>query len=269
MIHPLVLSAALLAASAPPTAIDSRLVTHRYNPDEVVRIEGRSGVQATITFADDEHIENVAIGDSNSWQVTPNKRANLLFVKPLAARARTNMTVVTDRNRYFFDLVAVPGGNALYVLRFTYPEAPKARVQSVSGAAMTEEEAQAIQGKPLPVTARADPAALNFAWQVKGDRRLIPARIYDDGMFTYLAWATGTPIPAFLERNAKGEEGPVNFAVRGDVIVVDGVPNLIVLRAGKDSAILANKGPARAARPIPEPESLASAQPTLAQTKGE
>ena len=91
----------------------------------MVRIDGRAGVQATIVFAEDEHIENVAIGDSNSWQVTPNKRANLLFVKPLAARARTNMTVVTDRHRYFFDLVAAPAGNALYVLRFTYPDEPK------------------------------------------------------------------------------------------------------------------------------------------------
>ena len=119
-----VLAAAVLATS-PAAARDARLVTHRYNADEVVRIDGRAGVQATIAFADDEHIENVAIGDSNSWQVTPNKRANLLFVKPLAGRARTNITVVTDRNRYFFDLVAAPGGNALYVLRFTYPDAPK------------------------------------------------------------------------------------------------------------------------------------------------
>src|SRR5690606_3628489 len=84
---------------------DARLVDRLYNPDEVVRIESKVNVQVTIEFDPDEHIENVAIGDSNAWQVTPNKRANLLFVKPLAPTATTNMTVITDRRSYFFDLI--------------------------------------------------------------------------------------------------------------------------------------------------------------------
>lgn len=115
--------AVLLAA--PLFADDARLVTRLYDPDEVVRIEGRTGVQASIAFADNEQIENVAVGDSASWQITPNKRANLLFVKPMAAAARTNMTVVTDKRTYFFDLVASAKSDPLYVLRFTYPDEPK------------------------------------------------------------------------------------------------------------------------------------------------
>ena len=104
----------------PARAEDRRVIEHSYSPDEVVRIEGKPNVQATIRFAEDEHIENVAIGDSQAWQVTPNKRANLLFVKPMAERAATNMTVVTDRHTYLFDLVASPAAkNPLYVLSFT------------------------------------------------------------------------------------------------------------------------------------------------------
>ncbi len=72
----------LLAASCPTLAEDARIVETFYDAGKVVRIEGRTKVQATIQFAEDEHIENVAIGDSAAWQVTPNKRANLLFVKP-------------------------------------------------------------------------------------------------------------------------------------------------------------------------------------------
>ena len=266
MIRPLILAALLLAA-APAQARDTRLAARLYNAEEVVRIDGRAGVQATVVFAEDEHIENVAIGDSNSWQVTPNKRANLLFVKPLAARARTNMTVVTDRRRYVFDLVAAPAAPALYVLRFTYPGEPKgeARQQAATGA-ITEEEAQALAARPVP--APADPATLNFAWTAKGERGLIPARVYDDGASTFLAWTPGTPVPAFLVRNEKGDEGPVNFAVRGDVIVIDGVPGLIVLRSGKNAATLENKGPARSPQPLaapepaaPEPLALAAGSP--------
>ena len=114
---------ALLALAAPLHAQDPRLVERFYDPGEVVRIEGKASVQTTIRFGEDELIENVAIGDSESWQVTPNKRANLLFVKPLAERAATNMTVVTNNHTYYFDLVASPKvENPLYVLSFSYPE---------------------------------------------------------------------------------------------------------------------------------------------------
>ena len=90
------------AASGVPVGVVS---CHASPDDNPLSQLTRAGLQATVAFADNERIENVAIGDSNSWQVTPNKRANLLFVKPLAARARTNMTVVTDRHTYVFDLV--------------------------------------------------------------------------------------------------------------------------------------------------------------------
>ena len=91
-----------------------------------------------------------------------------------------------------------------------------------------------------PVAAPADAAVLNFAWERRGDTALMPARIYDDGEATYLTWSAQKSVPAILIRNDAGEEGPVNYAVRGDTIVIDAVPGLIILRAGKDSATLKN-----------------------------
>ena len=44
------LSAALLAFTSPVWAEDARLVTHMYDSDEVVHIDGKLGVQATIGF---------------------------------------------------------------------------------------------------------------------------------------------------------------------------------------------------------------------------
>jgi type IV secretion system protein VirB9 len=259
------MAALLLAASSAAQAGDPRLASRLFNPDEVVRIDGQVGVQASIVFAPDEHIENVAIGDSNSWQVTPNKRANLLFVKPLAARARTNMTVVTDQRTYFFELVAGTVSRPLYVLRFTYPKPEKEAEPKPLQAAMTAEEAAAVSGDA--VAKPVDPAQLNFAWRSKGKASLVPARIFDDGQFTYLGWAAGTPLPAILIRNEKGVEGPVNFAVRDDVIVIDGVPPLILLRLGKELASLENQGVARrpAAPSNPPQAALAAATPVPEQ----
>jgi type IV secretion system protein VirB9 len=250
MIRTLPLTAAILAlaVAAPAAAGDARIVQRLYNPDQVVRVDGRLGVQASIAFQDDEHIENVAIGDSASWQVTPNKRANLLFVKPLNPRARTNMTVVTDKRTYFFDLVASATANPLYVLRFTYPAEPKTTVpQQASAPGMNPDEAAALTSeKPV------DPANLNFAWKTSGKPNLLPSRIYDDGSATYVSWTAGRPVPAILVKNEKGDEGPVNYAVRGDVIVIDGVPGLILLRSGKDAATLEYQGgPRQPAAPAP------------------
>jgi len=240
------LPAALLLASAPTRAADERLITRLYNDNEIVRINGRLGVQATIGFGENESIENVAVGDAESWQITPNKRADLLFVKPLTANGRTNMTVVTDKHTYFFDLVASPKSQPLYMLRFTYKTEPKPAQQP--GMALNEAERQLIEGDLA--TAPADPALLNFSWKREGDASLMPARIYDDGEATYLLWGVKQHVPAVLVTNEKGDEGPVNYAVRGATMVIDSVPGQIVLRLGKKTATLENQRPP-SARPVP------------------
>lgn len=237
------LAMALVTVGSPASANDPRLVERLYNPDEVVRVNGKTKVQATIAFDPEERIENIAIGDSEAWQVTPNKRANLLFVKPLQPAARTNMTVITDRHTYLFDLVASPSTNPLYVLRFTYPEKPEPEPDA-------EEPQMAARPNALELAAATDPyavidpAALNFAWTRAGDPALLPEQTYDDGNATFLTWPAGKPVPAILIKDANETEGPVNFSVRGDTIVVDGVPAEIILRSGKDSASLMYTGPA-------------------------
>lgn len=252
------LPALALALVAAPATADSRLVEVMYDEARIVRIEGKVTVQASIMFADDELIENVAIGDSAAWQVTPNKRANILFVKPLEPRASTNMTVVTNKRTYLFDLVASPSAKPLYVLRFDYPPEP---VKTAPDMQLAQGPNAIEQAALAEAQAVVDPADLNFAWKGEGDRDLLPQRTYDDGTATYLSWPGGQAVPAILVTNSEGTEGPVNFTVRGDVIVVDGVPAKIVLRRGEDHAELVNNGPERA--PItPRTSALASAQET-------
>ncbi|WP_239806499.1 TrbG/VirB9 family P-type conjugative transfer protein [Croceicoccus hydrothermalis] len=262
MIRPLCTLALVAATMAVPAhAGDPRLVTRMYDEDAVVRIEGRTNVQATVAFADDERIENVAIGDSASWQVTPNKRANLLFVKPLEPTAATNMTVVTDRRTYYFDLVASPRAKPLYQLRFAYPEEPVEDAPARMAAAPGSIEMQAATD-PLAVT---DPASLNFAWGRSGDAALLPERAYDDGEVTYLAWPQGRDVPAILVTNADGREGPVNFTVRGENIIIEGVPGRIILRSGDNDAFLVNNGPPRPPRKLNDAALARAADRTLVE----
>ena len=80
-----------------------------YDPDAVVRLDGYVGYQMMIRFGADERIENVAIGDGAGWQVTPNKAASLLFIKPLDRR-RPDQHDRGHRSRrsYLFELDGHP-----------------------------------------------------------------------------------------------------------------------------------------------------------------
>lgn len=238
---------AFFIAASPVLADDPRLVDLAYKPGQVVRIEGRANVQAAIRFGEEELIENVAIGDSSTWQVTPNKRATMLFLKPLADRTATNMTVITDKHVYLFDLIASPANrNPTYMLSFNHPDDETPTGPSQTPAVKAAETPNAIElaasSDPYAVV---DPSQLNFAWSGSGDKKLLPARIYDDGDATFLTWANRSSIPAILVKDRSGTEGPVNFAVRGNVIVIDGVPRKIVLRSGSQMATIDNNGPER------------------------
>lgn len=228
------LAGPVLAADAPrPGAVDPRIRTVAYDPDQVVRLTGYFGIQTMLEFAADERIENVSIGDALGWQVTPNKKANLLFLKPLDRTAATNMTVVSDRRRYVFELV-VAGPKATtkdlaYVVRFLVP-------------------APAVVMVAPPPPPPAAPTARNASYSVKGDAAIQPTKVFDDGAATYFAWPAQADLPAVFVVGADGVEGLANAVVRDGYLVVDQLAPRFVLRSGKSSLIVTNAAFLGAAR---------------------
>lgn len=218
-----VAGSALATETPRPGVVDPRIRTVAYDADQVVRLTGYFGIQTMLEFAPDERIENVSIGDAMGWQVTPNKKANLLFLKPLDRTAATNMTVVTDRRRYVFELVvAAPKASTkdlAYVVRFLVP-APVA-----------------VAAPPPPL---ATPVARNSAYSVKGDAAIQPAKVFDDGAATYFAWSEQSDLPAVFVVGADGVEGLANAVVRDGYLVVDQLAPRFVLRSGKSSLTVTN-----------------------------
>jgi type IV secretion system protein VirB9 len=250
----LLLLGALAATASAASAEDNRIATRYYNPSDIVTISARSGTQSTIQFEEGERIENIALGNSATWQVTPNKRASLLFVKPMTGAERTNMTVVTDRRTYLFDLSAHAGNAPLYLLKFSYPKpiVPITVAAKPDPALLAKAKAEAEAERPSP-------DQLNFAWATRGSKTLLPERLFDDGRSTWLAWPAEVAMPAILQRDPSGKEGPVNYVVQGAYVVVEGVPPLLVLREGKQVATLMPTG--RSTRPVAGPPPLPGAQP--------
>lgn len=221
--------------SGTPCLADNRILWRPYDEAAVVTVPGRAGIQTTIQFEPGERIENVAIGDSAGWQVTPNRRADLLFLKPILPDSRTNMTVVTDRRTYLFDLTTGGKGGPLYVMRFSYPKPftpPAPVVADVPPPEIMSAPAEAAQA-PAPL-----PADLDFAWEKEGPEKMLPAQVFDDGHSTYLRWEPGAEVPAILVPGPDGMEGPANYAMRNDLVVLEGVPHRIILRNGKRTASL-------------------------------
>lgn len=232
-----------LVIGATPGAADAdpRFTDRAYSANHIVTLHGRPGIESAIAFAADEKIENIAVGNSAAWAVSPNKRANVIFVKPATARARTNMTVITDQRTYLFDLVASSAGSPVYMLRFSYPDSPRRPPVATPAVATAVAEAA-----PTPPP-RPAPAELNFAWRGAGESRLLPSSYFDDGSSTFLRWTKDITLPAILVRGPDGAEGPVNYTVQGDYVVVEGIPPQLVLRSGKQVATLtplAHKPPA-------------------------
>lgn len=224
------LAAPAAAAVKPvPGISDPRISSVFYDPDEVVQLQGFFGYQLMIEFEADERIENVSIGDAVAWQVTPNRKANLLFLKPIEPDAATNMTVVTDRRRYAFELTArrATGGpdtrGIAYVVRFVYPAPPP------------------LPPAPPPPP-KPEPERRNVDYTYTGSRASLPSLVFDDGRFTYFQWAEGVATPALFQLGTDGSESIVNYGVRDGFVVVEQLAPRYVLRNGTDVTVVINNG---------------------------
>lgn len=205
---------------------DARIRIIPYSDDLIVPLRGHLGYQMLIEFDPNERIENVAIGDSLAWQVTPNRAATMLFVKPVVADAATNMVVVTSLRRYSFELRAREASGPsdptiIYSVRFTYPET---------------QVAEAPPPPPPP------PQAINLNYTTRGADRFRNVRIFDDGDMTYFQFPEGAGVPAIFVVGENGEEELVNTQARPPYVVVDHIAREFVLRSGRHRARIRNDG---------------------------
>jgi type IV secretion system protein VirB9 len=239
------LAPALTAIAFPLSALadDPRMREIAYAPQSVTTLNGCFGFQSTVVFAPGERIENIALGDAGLWQAVPNKQGNLLFLKPAVHSGRTNMMVVTDRRRYPFDLiarddVACRTGRGTYELRFAYPAEPSPPPAPVETTTPAPALPQPLDLEPAPPP----PAARNTLYTFTGNPANVPMRAFDDGHSTWLQWAEGVASPAIYALGPGKTETLLNYAIRGDYLVVDGVGPAFVLRRGAMVAVLYNDG---------------------------
>ncbi|NYT40679.1 TrbG/VirB9 family P-type conjugative transfer protein [Sphingomonas sp. R-74633] len=194
-----------------PDAGDAHIQLVDYRPEQVIRVEVAPGYQATIELAADEHIENVALGDSGAWQVSANRRGDRLFIKPTVAGITTNMAVVTDTRLYNFELVPGIGVASAWSVRFRYPGA---------GAQSPGAAGDKVVGR----------------YKVRGEETLRPSGIHDDGVHTYIEWPEDKALPAIYALNGQGKETLINGMMRDGRMVIDSVQDALIFRIDKQKA---------------------------------
>ncbi len=225
----------LFCALSTAAQADSRIKTRTFAENTVYALTGHLGFQTVIEFNDDEIIENVAIGDSVAWQVTPNRRGDVMILKPIAEAPPTNMTVVTSLRHYIFELrvkkasEAKPG-DIVFVLRFSYPGEKKAQEA-------LQAEAASFVAPPSP-----EERAVNRNYTYDGDREILPAQVFDDGRSTYFRWAEGMPAPAIFLVDEDDKESVINHGFEDGFVVVDRIAPVFSLKHGGFETLIFNDG---------------------------
>ena len=262
----LVFFSPLMAQSGAPIITDSRVKTFVYNENDVFTVMTHYGYQSNIEFAKTETVKTVSVGDRVAWQVIPAGRR--LFIKAMEENAHTNMTVVTNKRAYQFDLRASgrqplhPNEELVYVVRFYYPESgvvsPSPAIYSdqivapapmmpapvmaapVAPVAMAPQMAPVLTpavAAPAPMTPAAAPApmaaAMNYNYTYTGPSEAAPVKIFDDGRFTYFSFTPdGKAPPEFYVITPDGRQNPIqpNYSPAGEAMLPIVAPKIAIRR---------------------------------------
>lgn len=211
--------------------VDNRVRVIAYQSDQVFRFDGHYRYQSAIEFEKDEEIKTISMGDSTAWMINPS--GNRLFLKPVEQDATTNMTLITNKRLYLFELRAreaddINDPNMVFIMRFTYND-----VNTGMGSHSY------LDAVPDP---EGDPGKYNTNYTISGSDDVAPIRIFDDGEFTYFQFADkNAEVPAFYWVDDENSEAMINYRTRGDYIVVERVSARFTLRHGKDIVCVFNE----------------------------
>jgi type IV secretion system protein VirB9 len=230
-----VCSLLLMVASGASMAEDNRLRSQPFDPGRVYRLRGFVGYQIDLEFETGERFVGIGAGDIDG--IGYAAEGNHLFIKPRAARVRTNLTVLTTRRTYHFDyrVVSASGpeedsAELIYTLRFSYPEEPAARQPM---------DAQANASRSLDQPADSPP---NRDYWYCGSPSLRPISAYDDGVATHLRFNPRAELPALFVRNEDGSESLLNFSVHEGEVLVHRIAHRLIVRRGLLEGCILNRG---------------------------
>lgn len=231
-----------------PVAIDSRIKTFIYSPNEIFRLKFVMGYQSIIELEKDESIDVIMIADPLPWKISILN--NRIIVKPLDAGMKTNMTIVTNKRTYLMDIASMENSDdefddqVTYLVRFFYPEidvdAPivnKIKKPDISNKLPQPEK------KFTETEIKTKLSSINFQYTFAGSgTKILPIKVFDDGNATYLQFPNNNAIiPSIYGVNSDGTESLLTYRLENEYIAIDTIERRINLRYKDELICLFNE----------------------------
>ncbi len=208
---------------------DGRIRFASYSADEVYRLTGVVGYAIELVFEEGERFAGQGGGDLEG--VSIDAHDHYVLLKPRAAVVATNLVIYTDRRAYRFDYSVAEQASRdemIYALKFQY-------------AAMAGGPTPAQQvDQRLAVTGGVRPQNTDY-WYC-GHPALRPVATADDGVHTRISFGDRAELPALFVLNEDGSESLLNFSMDGGDVVIHRVAPRLVLRRGRLTGCIVNKG---------------------------
>ena len=233
---------------------DTRIKMLTYDESDIYTITAKYGYQTNIVFGKGEEIQTLSLGDRSLWQLIPS--GNRLFIRPMEYGMQTNMTLLTNKHSYQFDIKSVAdeksGGN-IYVARFVYPDDEAKRPGRTSPmqqqfvlappassrpAMPAQQQFAAPQpaishytapAQPQPVFAPSEPrepgtslaASPNYNYTYAGPDAAAPVQAYDNGKSTFIQYRENQLLPSVYVIDANGSAKAVSYNVENNLMVIN------------------------------------------------
>ena len=234
-----------------PVSVDSRIKTLVYNQNEIYTLNLKLGFQSIIEFSIDETIEVISIGEPYPWKLTPIDRR--LFVKPLQIGVHTNLTVITNKRVYLFDLQSdsvssTDDFDVIHVVRFFYPQIPLDKSHYSLDNYLTYKEGKTVdvvsqnrglKGEAIGNTdlsnagTGTEQVSVNLNYSFVGEYNdITPIEIFDDRKDTFFRFQQPDVRPKIYTISNVGKKKLVVQKKIGDFIVVPGVHTKFFVKDG-------------------------------------
>jgi len=182
-----------------------------------------------------ENINSVSLGDSIRWIVEPATTGigeymrHHIMIKPMDSALETNLVINTDRRSYNIKLKS-HRTEYMAQIAFIYPEKALAKFSQLQRI-----EAHKREDNIIPET-KEYLGDLYFNYRIKGDKRLRPVRVYNDGIKTIIEMPKSMLHDETPSTNGwlfkKEQPVMVNYRVHGTRFIVDTVFEYAVLTTG-------------------------------------
>lgn len=211
------------------TGGDALIGAYKYAPNEVYGLHVSPLNITYIEFPRGERVQSIGAGDTESYEFHRLEAGNVVTVKPATQRpTRTNMTIITNRRTYSFQIIP-RGRSGYYRVSFEYPPEPDAG--PTGGSFLDQTTGITPTGTPI-----------NKNYVKAGDATFSPVGMWDDGVHTYIQFSPTQPRPAVFRVDANGFEETINVTQHPNhLIQIHGLSPEWTLRIGDQALCVKNK----------------------------